>query len=200
MVDLTPTSADANCTEGTQAEPSGWLIEHSGAVAGHQGSISWLCVKLQFEGFGKREFGYTHDASHALRFARKEDAEAVLKMHLGASPPDWYSMPFSVTEHCWPESGIDPLTAAYAEGRKDEASERAWIPVARDAARYRWLNSPEGEWEPFDSAWLVKADLYGQNPADMDAYIDEAIQSQCADSRTAPAETTGSDQPSEDRP
>jgi hypothetical protein len=87
------------------AEPvaqSGWLIEHSGKLTDEfQGQISWLCVKFKFEGHGAREFGYTHDSNKALRFSRKEDAEAVMAMHLGASPPKWYSAPYSVTEHQW---------------------------------------------------------------------------------------------------
>lgn len=79
-----------------------WLIEHSGMVAGHHGQVSWLCVALKHEGYGAREFAYTTDAGKALRFARKSDAEEVMKMHMGASPPDWYKKPFSVTEHEWP--------------------------------------------------------------------------------------------------
>jgi hypothetical protein len=82
----------------------GWLIEHSGKLTDElHGQISWLCVKFKFGGHGAREFGYTHDSNKALRFARKEDAEAVLAMHLGASPPKWYSAPYSVTEHEWVE-------------------------------------------------------------------------------------------------
>ena len=45
-----------------------------------------------------------------------------------------------------------------------------------DAGRYRWLNGPDSEWEPFDSSWLSHVNLYGQMPADMDAYIDAAMQ------------------------
>lgn len=86
-------------------DETGWLIEHSGEIlpgAEQRAQVSWLRVQMKFNGYGAREFGFTHDANEALRFARKEDAEAVLAMHLGASPPDWYSKPFSVTEHMWP--------------------------------------------------------------------------------------------------
>lgn len=84
-------------------EQIGWLIEHSGAMPGIEaGIVSWLFVQPKFKGFGAYELGFTHDASKALRFSRKVDAEEVLKMHLGLYPPDWYSKPFSVTEHMWP--------------------------------------------------------------------------------------------------
>ena len=86
-------------------DETGWLIEHSGEIlpgAEQRAQVSWLRVQMKFNGYGAREFGFTHDANEALRFARKEDAEAVLAMHLGADPPDWYSKPFSVTEHMWP--------------------------------------------------------------------------------------------------
>lgn len=98
-----------------QAVPTerAWLIEHSGVLPGIvSGSISWLHVKPKFEGYGAHEFGFTHDSLKALRFARKEDAAAVLKLHLGAAPPDWYSQPFSVTEHEW--LGPDAREAAQA--------------------------------------------------------------------------------------
>jgi hypothetical protein len=42
-----------------------------------------------------------------------------------------------------------------------------------DARRWQWLR--DGEWEPFDSAWLCKHDLYGQGPAELDAFADAAI-------------------------
>lgn len=86
-------------------DETGWLIEHSGEIlpgAEQRAQVSWLRVQMKFNGYGAREFGFTHDANEALRFSRKEDAEAVLSMHIGASPPDWYSKPFSVTEHIWP--------------------------------------------------------------------------------------------------
>lgn len=84
-------------------DETGWLIEHSGAMPGIEaGIVSWLFVQPKFNGFGAYELGFTHDASKAIRFARKGDAEAMLKMHLGIAPPDWYSKPFSVTEHMWP--------------------------------------------------------------------------------------------------
>lgn len=96
----------AQPVEGAVAtDESGWLIEHSGEIlpgAEQRAQVSWLRVQMKFNGYGAREFGFTHDANEALRFSRREDAEAVLAMHLGASPPDWYSKPFSVTEHMWP--------------------------------------------------------------------------------------------------
>ena len=81
----------------------GWLIEHSGETPGTSARhVSWLRVRPKFGGYGAKEFGFTHDASDALRFARREDAEAVLAMHMGAHPPDWHRRPYSVSEHPWP--------------------------------------------------------------------------------------------------
>jgi hypothetical protein len=88
-------------------DAKGWLIEHSGKVLDlAQGQVSWLRVQHKFDGYGEREFGYTTDSNKALRFSRKEDAEAVLAMHLGMNAPDWYSAPFSITEHVWVESEL----------------------------------------------------------------------------------------------
>ncbi len=98
-------------------DETGWLIEHSGEIlpgAEQRAQVSWLRVQMKFNGYGAREFGLTHDANEALRFARREDAEAVLAMHLGASPPDWYSKPFSVTEHMWPDA-LQPQAAPATE-------------------------------------------------------------------------------------
>jgi hypothetical protein len=47
--------------------------------------------------------------------------------------------------------------------------------VVRDAARYQWLRDQQNDWDAFDSSWLVKQDLYGQGPDEMDAFIDEQI-------------------------
>lgn len=89
----------------TTTEQRGWLIEHHSNLCPGQeherDCITWLCVSGRADGFGEKEFAYTPDADKALRFARKEDAEAVLAMHLGAAPPAWYGRPFSVTEHIW---------------------------------------------------------------------------------------------------
>lgn len=86
------------------------------------------------------------------------------------------------------------LDAPYA--RDDELAPGGWYPLAivgilgpffrtpteqadgEDAARYRWLNGPDSDWGPFDSAWLSRNNLYGQDPADMDAFIDAARASQ----------------------
>lgn len=89
----------------TTPEQRGWLIEHHSnlcpGLESEHDHITWLCVKGKADGFGAKEFACTDDANKALRFARKEDAEAVLAMHLGAAPPAWYSRQFSVTEHIW---------------------------------------------------------------------------------------------------
>lgn len=49
--------------------------------------------------------------------------------------------------------------------------------LRKDAERYRWLRdgADDGEWECFESKWLIKHDVYGQGPADLDAAIDAAI-------------------------
>jgi hypothetical protein len=93
----------------------GWLIEHDGSLPGQpKGQVSWLFVQDQFHGFGAKELSYTRDANLALRFARKEDAEAVMNMYIGPQRPDWYTKLFSVTEHMWPEprlSALPPMAA-----------------------------------------------------------------------------------------
>lgn len=119
-------------------DETGWLIEHSGEIlpgAEQRAQVSWLRVQMKFNGYGAREFGFTHDANEALRFARKEDAEAVLAMHLGASPPDWYSKPFSVTEHMWPlvpqpQAAPAPEPSAQAVAHPSHQTVREWMPVS----------------------------------------------------------------------
>lgn len=119
-------------------DETGWLIEHSGEIlpgAEQRAQVSWLRVQMKFNGYGAREFGFTHDANEALRFARKEDAEAVLAMHLGARPPDWYSNPFSVTEHMWPaapqaQAAPAPEPSAQAVAHPSHQTVREWMPVS----------------------------------------------------------------------
>lgn len=87
----------------TQKEESGWLIEHSGVMPGvNTKTVTWLYVKMTHKGYGLGEFAHTSDASKALRFARKEDGEAILTMYRGlGNMPDLYTEPYSVTEHQW---------------------------------------------------------------------------------------------------
>lgn len=54
------------------------------------------------------------------------------------------------------------------------ALERELAEVRKDAARYRWLRD-ETEWEPFDSAWLNRNDIYGCPTLAMDVAIDTAM-------------------------
>lgn len=89
-------------TDSTEKDETGWLIEHSGRMIGAQtGYVSWLCVGYTHSSVGELAFTYTHDASKALRLSRKQDAEAILALHLGKAPSKWYSEPYSVTEHMW---------------------------------------------------------------------------------------------------
>lgn len=121
-------------------DETGWLIEHSGEIlpgAEQRAQVSWLRVQMKFNGYGAREFGLTHDANEALRFSRREDAEAVLAMHLGARPPDWYSNPFSVTEHMWPAA---PQAQA--------------APAPEPSAQLTWENPPSAI-EGRLSVWLT---------------------------------------------
>lgn len=95
------TSTEARDCAGVDAE-HGWLIEHSGAMPGKStGRVSWLRLSPK-PPLGALDWSFAHDASDALRFARKQDAEAALKHYLGPTRPDWFSKPFSVTEHEWP--------------------------------------------------------------------------------------------------
>lgn len=118
-------------------DETGWLIEHSGEIlpgAEQRAQVSWLRVQMKFNGYGARELGFTLDANEALRFSRREDAEAVLAMHLGARPPDWYSNPFSVTEHMWP-AAPQPQAAPAPEPSDEAECEHATIRYMLDATK-----------------------------------------------------------------
>jgi len=61
----------------------GWLIERVGQ--------QWLCISEA------RHFHWSSDSLKAIRFARKEDAEAILRLH-----PELYEhQGLCVTEHRW---------------------------------------------------------------------------------------------------
>ena len=130
---LAPALAAQPVAGAVATDETGWLIEHSGEILPgeeRRAQVGWLRVQMKFNGYGAREFGFTHDANEALRFSRREDAEAVLAMHLGARPPDWYSNPFSVTEHMWPAA--PQAQAASAPEPSDESEcEHATIPGVR---------------------------------------------------------------------
>lgn len=93
---------------GEATEEKGWLLEWSGVVGDKVvGPVAWLYLRPKYNGFGALEFGSTQDSTKALRLCRKEDAEAVLKLHLGGGPkPDWYTKPYSVTEHIWADKAM----------------------------------------------------------------------------------------------
>lgn len=59
----------------------GWLIEHNVYVTGHK----WLRVIVDMQGSRNptAEIDFTPHAEVALRFARKEDAEAFIYLHPG---------------------------------------------------------------------------------------------------------------------
>jgi hypothetical protein len=65
------------------------------------------------------------------------------------------------------QDAATPLSAEPAQVADD---------VEQDAARYRWLRdeADNGEWECFDSGWLIKHDVYGQGARELDAAIDAA--------------------------
>lgn len=136
-------------------DETGWLIEHSGEIlpgAEQRAQVSWLRVQMKFNGYGAREFGFTHDANEALRFARKEDAEAVLAMHLGASPPDWYSKPFSVTEHMWPAASQAQAAPAPEPSAQAVAYQWATAHSIEMLARSGGLKGPADAWTMLRSA------------------------------------------------
>ncbi len=119
-------------------DESGWLIEHSGAMPGiDRAVVSWLYVQMKHEGFGARELSFTRDANKALRFARKEDAEAVLAMHLGMTPALSQRRP----ERCYPSNtfaiaeavlkSMRPTQAALFRHREYLISPKSSIIVAR---------------------------------------------------------------------
>jgi hypothetical protein len=150
-----------------QAE-SGWLIEHSGELPGvTRPMIGWLYVAETSH--GKKDLRFTHDASEALRFARREDAEAVLAMHLGPNPPDWYKKPYSVTEHMWPGAVPSsqapqqpPAAQALAEAERLISLRRNVGNAAYEAQCEEWLGAlraqPQAaekvvaQWQPIETA------------------------------------------------
>lgn len=77
--------ARAKRLEDAQADSTGWLVERNDL-----GSPRWLCF-----GPRHRDTTYTTDANKALRFMRKEDAEAAM-YHLENNDPV-----LRVTEHKW---------------------------------------------------------------------------------------------------
>lgn len=81
----------------------GWLIECDGKwpYLGSVAPLSWLTVRGKLSGYGEQEFYTTHDASQALRFSRREDAEAILRMHLGGHDRPEMRAGFTITEHMW---------------------------------------------------------------------------------------------------
>lgn len=122
------------------AQPSeqGWLIEHSGKLPGvDAASISWIKVSPEWAGYGALEYSFTNDASKALRFSRKEDAESVLSLYLGPKrSADWFVDQFSVTEHQWPapQAVSPPLSRSIleaAQARAEEAGQAALLLVPK---------------------------------------------------------------------
>lgn len=101
----TPSPAALVGTEapGEVATEVGWLFEHDGTIADIPcGGTAWACIKPPAITFGKPEVDWTHDASKALRFVRREDAEAFRAGYLGLYPRDWDVKAYRVTEHMWP--------------------------------------------------------------------------------------------------
>jgi hypothetical protein len=87
------------------ADETAWLVECDGKWPGlgHAGPIQWLAITSKLGGYGACELTLTSDASKALRFARREDAEAAMRMHLGGHDRPEMRAGFTVTEHMWPD-------------------------------------------------------------------------------------------------
>jgi hypothetical protein len=87
-----------------------WLVEYSGkmlAALGLKGmnageAIQYLAVRNK--GYGAGELMLHADPNLALRFARKQDAEAALTLYAGASDQSvaWIGNYLSAQEHMWP--------------------------------------------------------------------------------------------------
>ena len=63
-------------------DETGWLIEHSGEIlpgAEQRAQVSWLRVQMKFNGYGAREFGFTHDANEAASSYRARARQHTLK-------------------------------------------------------------------------------------------------------------------------
>ena len=81
-------------------DETGWLIEYNYKNA----QTSWIAVGPDDKTLGCLMLTHVHDASKALRFARQQDAQAVLDMYIGPGAPDWYKNLYTITQHTWPVS------------------------------------------------------------------------------------------------
>ena len=113
-----------------------------------------------------------HAAQADARIAELEAEVHNLNWALGTPGYEQMATPEDQAEH---EVGVERVNAMLA---KMEANKAAHDAMVKDAGRYRWLcdGADDGEWECFDSRWLIKHDVYGQGPSDLDAAIDAEIQ------------------------
>ena len=118
----------------------GWLIECDGKwpYLGSVAPLSWLTVRGKLAGYGEQEFATTLDASQALRFSRREDAEAILRMYLGGHDRPETRAGFTITEHMWPiasqastASELPSWNDVRAE-RQRQISAEGWTPEHDD--------------------------------------------------------------------
>lgn len=91
------------------ADETAWLVEYDGkmftalGVKDARESIQYLCVKPK--GYGAGELTLHADPNRALRFARKQDAEAALTVYAGHANPSsrsWIGNYLHAREHMWP--------------------------------------------------------------------------------------------------
>jgi hypothetical protein len=99
-------------------DESGWLVEYNGKMLNtitgndvHRESLQYLCVRSDGKGIGGKELSLHSDVNLAVRFARKEDAEAVMQMYAGYTRRDSIvdiGNYLSVSEHIWSDVPVDP--------------------------------------------------------------------------------------------
>jgi hypothetical protein len=137
--------ATASTAPAAGSEPvAAWLFEHDGTIAEMPvGSPAWAYIKPPGLTFGKPEVDWTHDASKALRFTRREDAEAFRAGYLGLYPRDWDKKAYRVTEHMWVDALAAPAPAATAEAVAESAT--AWKSRVLLEACSKWSGNQKVE-------------------------------------------------------
>src|SRR5207237_4031619 len=163
-------------------EETSWLIEENSDFSPHWITLSqepWPLIKVQHRLGNKFELekyqtpiARVKDAGAALRFARKQDAEAFVAMF------DKFLLHPVATEHSWPAPEVAPLNMpadltrlspplpASADVREaalreaiintpETADFMAGVPLEAAHQRERWGAEPDAGKTPSDWFWLV---------------------------------------------
>ena len=86
-------------------DETAWLVEFDGVVP----EVVGIAATIQYLALADGRFQFDRDVTKALRFARKQDAEAVMSLKIRHLPECWRPH-YRAAEHMW----CGPLTAAPA--------------------------------------------------------------------------------------